>query len=493
MNEQINIEALSFNSLGLPPALLQSVESKGYKTPSPIQAQTIPILLEGSDVIGQAQTGTGKTAAFALPLLSRLKLDTSKGTKILVLAPTRELAMQVSAAFKEYSSHMKGVLVSTIYGGQGYRDQISELKKDPQVVVGTPGRVIDHINKGYLKLGTLSALVLDEADEMLRMGFQEDVETILAAIPEEAQIALFSATMPDAIRRIARTYLKNPKEVKIKSVATTANLVRQRFWIIKDTNKLDGLQRMLEAESHDGVIIFVRTKQSTEELAERLAERGFKTQPLNGDIAQNQRELTVRRFKKGEFDILVATDVAARGLDIDRVSLVINYDMPFDSESYVHRIGRTGRAGQSGDAILFVSPREGKFLNILERHVGKKLEEYVLPSHKDINKLRMQKFQERVTAKHQGAEDWNQYLAMMESYVIESGIAPLEMIATLTSMIHEKQPLFVTKSERPESLGRDQFQRRDSAPTRRRFNSRGGRGGDGGSRSRSSRGRSRDY
>lgn len=473
MDQTIIPEGPSFHALGLPKDLLKSVESRGYKIPSPIQASTIPILLEGSDVIGQAQTGTGKTAAFALPLLSRLKLDTSRGTKILVLAPTRELAIQVSNAFKEYSSFMKGIRVATIYGGQGYRDQIRDLREDPQVVVGTPGRVIDHLNKKNLKIGALNALVLDEADEMLRMGFQEDVETILASIPKEAQIALFSATMPDGIRKIARTYLKNPKEIKIQTKTNTTPLVRQRYWIIKETNKLDALQRILEAETHDGVIIFVRTKVNTEELAERLAERGFKTQPLNGDIAQNQRELTVRRFKKGEFNILVATDVAARGLDIDRVSLVINYDMPFDSESYVHRIGRTGRAGATGDAILFVSPREGRFLNGLERDIGRKLEEYDLPSNQDINKLRIEKFYEKLKATHAAPKSWEAYASMMESFTLDSGIPPIEIMACIASMMHEKQSLFVSKANRPESIARDSMQRRDAAP-KRRFGQRGG-------------------
>jgi ATP-dependent RNA helicase DeaD len=346
-----------FQEMGLTEPVLKALNDVGYETPSPIQAEIIPHVLSGKDVVGQAQTGTGKTAAFALPLLSRIDLKSQK-PQVLVLTPTRELAIQVAEAFQRYAAHLKGFHVLPIYGGQGYGIQLKQLHRGVQVVVGTPGRVMDHMRRGTLKLDTLMCLVLDEADEMLRMGFIDDVEWILEQSPEQRQIALFSATIPQEIRRIAKKYLKDPEEVTIKLRTTTAETINQRYWMVSGLHKLDALTRILEGETYDGILIFVRTRTATVELSEKLEARGYACAPLNGDIAQNQRERTVQRLKKGELDILVATDVAARGLDVERISHVINYDIPYDTESYVHRIGRTGRAGRSGEAILFVAPRE---------------------------------------------------------------------------------------------------------------------------------------
>ncbi|MCP3688601.1 MAG: DEAD/DEAH box helicase, partial [Gammaproteobacteria bacterium] len=349
--------ATAFDQLGLNKHILKVLDEVGYETPSPIQAQTIPLMLEGKDLVGQAQTGTGKTAAFALPILSNLDLK-QKQPQVLVLAPTRELAIQVAEAFHKYASHLQGFHVLPVYGGQDYRTQIRALERGVHVVVGTPGRVMDHMRKGNLKLGGLTTLVLDEADEMLRMGFIDDVEWVLEQSPDNRQIALFSATMPQQIRRIASKHLNKPAEVTVKMKTSTAETIRQRFWPVGGVHKLDALTRILEAESFDAMLVFVRTKTATIELAEKLEARGFASAPLNGDIQQKQRERTVDNLKKAKLDILVATDVAARGLDVDRISHVINYDIPYDTEAYVHRIGRTGRAGREGDAILFVAPRE---------------------------------------------------------------------------------------------------------------------------------------
>ncbi len=347
----------SFYDLALSKPVLKALDEVGYETPSPIQAEMIPCVMSGADVIGQAQTGTGKTAAFALPLLSRIDLKKKK-PQVLVLAPTRELAIQVAEAFQRYASHIKGFHVLPVYGGQDYRGQLQQLKRGVHVVVGTPGRVMDHMRRGTLMLDELDCLVLDEADEMLRMGFIDDVEWVLEQTPDERQVALFSATMPSVIRRIAQKHLNNPQEVTIKTPTTTADTIRQRVWMVSGVHKLDALTRILEAETFDGMIIFVRTKITTADLAEKLKARGYEAAALNGDIAQKQRERTIMQLKSGKLDILVATDVAARGLDVQRISHVINYDIPLDTEAYVHRIGRTGRAGRKGEAILFASPRE---------------------------------------------------------------------------------------------------------------------------------------
>ena len=362
-----------FRSLGLSDALIAAVESSGYTIPTPIQAQTIPLLLAGRDVLGQAQTGTGKTAAFALPLLQRIDL-VKKQTQVLVLTPTRELAIQVAEAFEKYAGSLRGLRVVPIYGGQDYQVQFRQLHRGVHVVVGTPGRVMDHMRRGSLNLDELQCLVLDEADEMLRMGFADDVEWVLTQAPAKRQMALFSATLPRPIRQIAQKHLKNPAEITIAQRTATADTVNQRYIVAAPHQKQAALARVLEAESTDGVLVFVKTRATTEPLAEYLAQAGLKTAALNGDIAQKQREKIVDSLRSGKIDIVVATDVAARGLDVQRISHVINYDLPFDSEAYVHRIGRTGRAGRSGEAILFVHPRERSLLKRLEQATRQPIE-----------------------------------------------------------------------------------------------------------------------
>ncbi len=379
---------LTFDRLGLSAQVLQAVTESGYEQPSPIQARMIPYVLDGKDVIGQAQTGTGKTAAFALPILS--KIDVSKrALQALVLAPTRELAMQVCQSFQRYAAHLNGFKIAPIYGGKGYAEQLRALREGVHVIVGTPGRVIDHIRSGKLSLAEVSTLVLDEADEMLRMGFIDDVEWILSQTPERRQIALFSATMPRAIRQIAQQHLSNPVEIAIEAKTVTAPLIRQRFWMASGLNKLDALTRILEQKHSDGVIVFVRTKSATVELADSLIARGFAAVAINGDLAQRQREQTIKQLKSGQIDILVATDVAARGLDVERISHVINYDIPTDPESYIHRIGRTGRAGREGEAVLFVSPREMRMVSVIERATHQRIEKMELPTIAEINLIRM--------------------------------------------------------------------------------------------------------
>ena len=376
--------------------VLLALADVGYESPSPIQAQTIPVLLSGKDMLGQAQTGTGKTAAFALPALTKIDLARHE-PQVLVLVPTRELALQVSEAFLRYAAHLKGFHVLPIYGGQSYQPQFNALRRGVHVVVGTPGRVIDHMNRGTLKLSGLTLLVLDEADEMLRMGFIDAVESILEQTPPQRQVALFSATIPAPIRRIAAKHLHTPVEVTIKSKTSTATNIRQRYWMVSGMHKLDALTRILEAETFDGMLVFTRTKQATVELAEKLEARGFAAAPLNGDIAQPQRERTVARLKAGQIDILVATDVAARGLDVERIGHVVNYDVPYDTESYVHRIGRTGRAGRKGEAILFIAPRERNMLRAIERATRQVIEPMNLPSVDAVNTLRIAKFKQRIT------------------------------------------------------------------------------------------------
>ncbi|MFB1297673.1 DEAD/DEAH box helicase [Mycobacterium sp. pW049] len=386
---------LTFADLQIHPSVLQAVADVGYESPSPIQAATIPAMLAGSDVVGLAQTGTGKTAAFAIPILSKIDTD-SRNTQALVLAPTRELALQVAEAFGRYGAHLR-VNVLPIYGGSSYVPQLSGLKRGAQVVVGTPGRVIDHLEKGSLDLSHLDYLVLDEADEMLQMGFAEDVERILADTPEYKQVALFSATMPPAIKKITAKYLHDPVEVTVKAKTQTAENITQRYFLVSYPRKMDALTRLLEVEQGDAMIVFVRTKQATEEVAEKLKARGFAAAAINGDIPQAVRERTINALKDGTIDILVATDVAARGLDVERISHVVNFDIPHDPESYVHRIGRTGRAGRSGTALLFVTPRERHLLNAIERVTRQKLVESELPSVDDVNEKRVAKFSDSIT------------------------------------------------------------------------------------------------
>jgi ATP-dependent RNA helicase DeaD len=438
--------AATFAELGLGESVLEALKEVGYESPSPIQAATIPVLLAGHDMLGQAQTGTGKTAAFALPMLSRIA--TRRGPpQGLVLVPTRELAIQVAEAFQRYASGIRGFHVLPIYGGQSYTPQLMSLKRGAHVVVGTPGRVMDHVKRGTLDLGGLTTLVLDEADEMLQMGFVDDIEWILEQTPANRQVALFSATIPAPIRRIAQRHLREPVEVTITSRTTTAANIRQRYWIVSGVHKLDALTRILEAEPFDGMLIFARTKQSTVELAERLEARGFAVAPLNGDMQQKDRERTVARLKGGQLDILVATDVAARGLDVERISHVVNYDVPYDTESYVHRIGRTGRAGRSGEAILFITPRERNMLRYIERATRSPLEPMELPTVADVNEQRVARFRQRITeavASGQGEP----FLSLIEEMERSQDLPALEIAAALASLLHGGSPLLLKEKIR---------------------------------------------
>jgi ATP-dependent RNA helicase DeaD len=430
---------IKFSELGLSPEVLKVIEEVGYDSPSPIQAGMIPYVLDGRDVLGQAQTGTGKTAAFALPILSKIDLNIKK-PQVLVLAPTRELAIQVAESFHGYSKHMKGFHVLPIYGGQDYGIQLRGLKRNPQVIVGTPGRVMDHIKKGTLVIDELKTMVLDEADEMLNMGFLEDVEWVLKHTPEDRQIALFSATMPSAIKKITQRYLNDPAEVIIKSKSTTASTIRQRFWMVSGLHKVDALTRILEVEDYDGIIIFVRTKSMTLELQDKLNARGYAAAGLNGDMNQAQREKTVNQLKKGKLDILIGTDIVARGLDINRISHVINYDIPYDTESYVHRIGRTGRAGKNGEAILFVAPRERNLLRMIERATKKPIERMEMPSTEDVNNTRVSKFKQQITDEL-AQEGLEYYAQIVESYQNEHNIPAEEIAAALIKIARKGDPL----------------------------------------------------
>ena len=464
-----------FREMALIEPLLNALDRIGYETPSPIQAQTIPYLLQGRDVLGQAQTGTGKTAAFALPLLSRMDVDLYE-PQILVLTPTRELAIQVAESFQTYASGMAGVRVLPVYGGQDYLVQLRALKRGVHVVVGTPGRVMDHIRRGTLKMETLKAVVLDEADEMLNMGFLEDVEWIMEQTPAERQVALFCATMPEAVRRIAKKNLRNPKEIRLMLRTNTVATLNQRYWLISGLNKLDTLSRILETETYDGMLIFMRTKTGTVELVEQLEKRGYAAEALNGDMKQSQREHTVNRFKSGKLDILIATDVAARGLDVERISHVINYDIPLDTETYIHRVGRTGRAGRAGEAILFVAPRERHMLHAIEAATKQKITLMALPGVDDINAIRINRFKQRITdAIEAGGAEF--YTELINDYSRENGVDNLVVAAALAKLVQGDRPLLLEK--RPEierrtpakfsRAGRDEQRgmERDEQPKRR--------------------------
>ncbi len=443
----------AFEELGLNKALLSALSDVGYEQPSPIQAQAIPIVLQGRDILGQAQTGTGKTAAFALPLLQLLETG-EKLPQVLVLTPTRELAIQVAEAFQSYAHYLKKFHVLPIYGGQGYESQIRALKRGVQVIVGTPGRVMDHMRKGTLKLDNLKHLVLDEADEMLRMGFIDDVEWVLSHTPENRQICLFSATMPPEIAKVANTYLKNPEHIQIKVKTATADTIRQRYWPVNGLHKLDAATRILEAEDFDAMIIFVRTKTTTVELADKLCARGYSAAALNGDISQNLRERTVTKLKKGQIDILVATDVAARGLDVDRISHVLNYDIPYDSEAYVHRIGRTGRAGRTGEAILFVAKREMRMLRTIEKATGKSIDVMDLPSAATINEQRINRFKEKIDAAL-ADENIEAFRKLIDDYQREREVAPQDIAVALAYLAQGAQPLFLKENTKKEKSRRD--------------------------------------
>ena len=435
-----------FSDLHLGEALLRALQEVGYEAPSPIQAATIPRILEGRDILGQAQTGTGKTAAFALPILARI--DLAAGTpQALVLAPTRELAIQVAEAFQRYATHMPGFHVLPIYGGQSYGPQLSALRRGAHVVVGTPGRVIDHLEKGSLDLTNLRTLVLDEADEMLRMGFIDDVERILQSAPAQRQTALFSATMPTEIKRITKAYLRDPVEVTIATHRSTADNIRQRYWLVSGMHKLDALTRILEAEPFDGMIIFVRTKLGADELAQKLQARGFSAAAIHGDLQQQQRERTIGQLKDGGIDILVATDVAARGLDVDRISHVINFDVPVDPESYVHRIGRTGRAGRKGEAILFVSPRERGLLRAFERSTRQPISVLEMPTIQAVNDVRIARFKDQISAALASGE-LEVFTSIIEDFERENDVPAVEIAAALAKMVQRGVPLLLTKPDR---------------------------------------------
>lgn len=459
MSENQNSE-LGFADLNLSKPVLKALADVGYESPSPIQAQIIPFVMSGRDVVGQAQTGTGKTAAFALPILSKIDLD-EHDPQVLVLAPTRELAIQVAEAFQKYAHHMNGFHVLPIYGGQDYGIQLRQLKRGTHVVVGTPGRVMDHMRRGTLKLDKLKTLVLDEADEMLRMGFIDDVKWVLEQTPPTRQIALFSATMPPVIRKIAEKHLNNPEQISIESKTTTAVTIRQRYWTVSGRNKMDVLTRILEAEPFDGMIIFVRTKTATVEVAEKLEARGYAAAALNGDIAQKQREQVVNRLKKGHLDIIVATDVAARGLDVERISHVINYDVPHDTESYVHRIGRTGRAGRSGEAILFVAPREQRMLSSIERATRQKIEKLEMPTTEDINDKRIADFKQRITDTL-AEESLELFEQIVEQYSQEHNVPANEVAAALARLAQGDKPLLVKHAPQMESAREERAPRRES-------------------------------
>ena len=452
-----------FSKLGLSDAVLAALADVGYETPSAIQAATIPALLAGRDVVGLAQTGTGKTAAFALPIISRLDVA-QKSPQALVLAPTRELALQVCEAFEKYAAHLPGVHVLPVYGGQGYGVQLSALRRGVHVVVGTPGRIMDHLEKGTLDLSELKYLVLDEADEMLKMGFAEDVETILADTPAEKQVALFSATMPAAIRRISKQHLRDPEEITVKTKTTTSANTTQRYLMVSYPQKVDALTRILEVENFDGMIIFVRTKNETETLAEKLRARGYSAQAISGDVAQPQRERTVEQLKSGTLDILVATDVAARGLDVERISHVINFDIPVDTESYVHRIGRTGRAGRSGAAISFVTPRERRLLDAIEKATRQPLTQMQLPTVDDVNATRLARFDDSITEALGQTELMSAFRDIIGHYVEHHDVPEAEVAAALAVVAQGGTSLLLTEADlRPVRAPREE---RDARPAR---------------------------
>lgn len=445
--EELAAEA-GFAALGLRPEVLRAVEELGFEVPTPIQERAIPLMLSGRDMLGQAQTGTGKTAAFGLPILSRIDCG-QRCIQALVLEPTRELALQVAEACQSFARHLDGFRVAPIYGGASYENQIRALRHGVQLVVGTPGRLIDLIRRGTLDFTSVRHLVIDEADEMLRMGFIEDVDWILGNTPEQRQTVLFSATMPPAVARIAGEHLKDPADVRIQARTATATTVRQRYWVASEANKLDAMTRILEVESYEGVLVFVRTKTDVEDVANRLMARGLACAALHGDIPQRQREKIVERLKNGSLDIIIATDVAARGLDVDRITHVFNYDIPHDVESYVHRIGRTGRAGRTGEAILFVSPREGWALRQIERATRQKLEPLRLPTAADINRVRLENFKSQIfeTIAQGGLE---QYVAVVSELLAEDAVEPEILAAALAKMCQRDGGALLLDESQPE-------------------------------------------
>ncbi len=481
----------SFAELGLSESLLKTLSEIGYETPSPIQAQCIPVLLDGRDMIGMAQTGTGKTAAFALPLMETIDIKVSK-PQALILTPTRELAIQVAEALQSYAKNLPGFHVLPIYGGQSYTIQLKQLARGAHVIVGTPGRVMDHLERKTLNLDNLKTLVLDEADEMLRMGFIDDVEWILEHTPEQHQTALFSATMPEQIRRVAQKYLVEPREIKIKSATATVAAIRQVYWQVSGLHKLDALTRILEVEEDfDAAIIFVRTKTATVELADKLNARGYAAAALNGDLNQQMRERVIDQLKSGALDIVIATDVAARGIDVPRISHVVNYDIPYDTEAYVHRIGRTGRAGRNGNAILFVAPREIRMLRTIERATRQPIAPLTLPSRADVTNKRVADFKAKV-AEVLEAEGLDFFANIVAQLCEERDVGAEEVAAALAMMAQEGKPLQVVGEDpaprpfrdernerRPASFGdrerKPRFEERGERGERPRFEERGER------------------
>ncbi|WP_300681550.1 DEAD/DEAH box helicase [Nocardioides sp.] len=464
------VDQVTFDDLGLSAGVLEAIKDLGYESPSAIQAATIPLLLEGRDVVGLAQTGTGKTAAFALPVLSNLDPYETKKPQALVLAPTRELALQVCEAFEKYAAQLPNIRVLPVYGGQGYGPQLTALRRGVHVVVGTPGRIMDHLDKGTLDLSELKFLVLDEADEMLSMGFSDDIETILADTPDDKQVALFSATMPSAIKRLTGRYLNNPKEVQVKSKTATNANITQRYMTVAYPQKVDALTRILEVENFEGMIVFVRTKAETESLAEKLRARGFTAAAISGDVAQNVRERTVNQLKDGSLDILVATDVAARGLDVERISHVVNYDIPTDPEAYVHRIGRTGRAGRTGDAISFITPRERYLLKLIEKTTRSPLQEMKLPSADEVNATRLSRFDDGITAALAEAGRVEFFRDVVAHYVKEYDVPEIDVAAALAVVLQGDEPLLIDpnadriRNERSDRAQRERNERGDRAP-----------------------------
>ncbi|MCU0759890.1 MAG: DEAD/DEAH box helicase [Steroidobacteraceae bacterium] len=438
-SQDAGAETTLFSDLGLPDTVLRAVKAIGYESASPIQAATIPALLAGADVLGQAQTGTGKTAAFALPILAQLE-PKRHVPQALVLVPTRELAIQVAEAFQKYAAGLAGFHVLPIYGGQSYVPQLNALRRGPQVIVGTPGRIIDHLERGTLVLDAIRTLVLDEADEMLAMGFADALEAILAQTPARKQVALFSATMAPPIRRIAQRHLREPREIVIRGRTATAANIRQSFWMVSGLHKLDALTRIVETAEFGAMLVFVRTKQSTVELAEKLQARGFAAAALNGDIPQSMREKTIEQLKGGKVDILVATDVAARGLDVERITHVVNYDVPYDTESYVHRIGRTGRAGRSGEAILFVAPRERNLLRLIERATRQAIEPLRLPTVDDVNSRRLARFKARI-GEALAAHPSEFHRKAVQEIALETGADLLSIAAAIASLVEGHAPV----------------------------------------------------
>ena len=454
----------AFSQLGLSATVLESLSRIGYETPSPIQAQTIPELIAGRDLVGMAQTGTGKTAAFALPILSKINLQ-QRSTQAMVLTPTRELCIQVAEAFQTYAATLPGFHVLPIYGGQSMSTQLRQLQRGAHVVVGTPGRVMDHMRRGTLKLDGIKTLVLDEADEMLRMGFIDDVTWILERAPTERQVALFSATMPKQIRAVAENYLRNPVEVRIQTKTTTVERIEQQYWAVAGTNKLDALTRILEVEECDGVIVFVRTKTQTTELASKLEARGHAASAINGDLNQAMRERTIEQLKAGKIDILVATDVAARGIDVSRISHVINYDIPYDTEAYVHRIGRTGRAGRTGKAILFVAPRERRLLQAIEKATRQPITQIQLPTREQVNQKRVAQFKASIT-EVLGNQDLGQFEKLVGDFVAAEEVSSERMAAALVYLLQRGNPLLSNKQINDEARAERSVP--ESRPTRER-------------------------